>query len=225
MLDPSADFAQVIDAAEAVTLLRRGSDPGAPGTTVAHALRRAIAAAEAGVVNRNDVKKRMPSNGQYMASDVAWHLPAAELPEAPRLGDVILDAAGQRWTILEVKQVTLGARWRCGARNLAVAHGLDHTITVLKAVYAKGSCGAAEAAWRTWKTGVRARIQPAEVKVETSGYARQIAARFRIFVADDLDLDQTHRILGPDGTAYRIVGSLGAERIGELQVIEAEVTR
>ena len=61
--------------------------------------------------------------------------------------------------------------------------------------------------------------------METSGYARQIAARFRIFVAEDLDLDQTHRILGPDGTTYQIVSSLGTERIGELQVIEAEVMR
>jgi hypothetical protein len=34
-------------------------------------------------------------------------------------------------------------------------------------------------------------------------------------------VDHTCRIFGPDGTIYTITGSLGADRIGELQVIEA----
>ena len=156
MFNPSTDLAVVLDGAEAVTLLCRGRDPGTPGVAIAHAFRRAMTTSEATVINQSDVRKYMASDGQCTASDVVWHLPAAELPDAPALGDVILDAAGQRWTILEVKRVTLGSRWRCPARNLVVAHRLDDTLTILKAAYAKSDCGAVEAVWQTWRTGVRA---------------------------------------------------------------------
>ena len=39
--DPTNDLAQVADGLETVTLPRRGSTPGGPGTTITHALRRA----------------------------------------------------------------------------------------------------------------------------------------------------------------------------------------
>ncbi len=156
---------------------------------------------------------------------MVWHLPVAELPSAPRLGDAIVDGQNCRWTILEVKRATLGTRWRCDARNVAVAFGLDDTISVLKATYVKGDCGAAEPRWRTWRTGVRARIQPQETKVVAEADSRATIARYRIFVEEDLDLDHTCRISGPDGTLYKIISATGAERIGELQVIDAEVTR
>ena len=121
------------DGTEAVTLLRRGSAAGAAGTAIAHALRRAITAGEAAIVTTGDVHKVVPSGGQQLADDLVWHLPVAELPEEPRLGDVILDGDGHRWTILTVKRTTLGARWRCETREVAIAHGLDDTISVLKA--------------------------------------------------------------------------------------------
>jgi hypothetical protein len=220
MLDPSNDFTTITDGVEAVTLLRRGGDTA--GTPVSHAWRRAVTTSEATIINSGNVRKTMPSGGQYMAGDVVWNLPAGELPAAPRLGDAILDGAGGRWTILAVKLVTLGSRWRCTARNLVIAHRLDDTITVLKAVFTKSSCGAAEPVWHTWRTGIRARIQPAEVKMQTDAQARRSVLEHRIFLAEELTLDQTHRILGPDGQAYRILSSLGNERIGELQVIRAE---
>ena len=45
--DPSNDLVQVADGLEAVTLRRRGSTPGGPGTTIAHALRRSVSTREA----------------------------------------------------------------------------------------------------------------------------------------------------------------------------------
>ena len=108
MFDPSDDLT-VSDGLETVTLLRRGSTSGIAGTVIAHALRRAISAAEAAIVTTGDVHKNVPSGGQYAAAAVVWHLPVAELPIAPRLGDVILDGQSQRWTILEVKRTTLGS--------------------------------------------------------------------------------------------------------------------
>ena len=138
MLDPSDDLTTVSDGLETVTLLRRGSTSGLAGTVIAHALRRAISAAEAAIVTTGDVHKNVPSDGQYAAAAVVWHLPVTELPMAPQLGDVILDGQGQRWTILEVKRTTLGTRWRCETRDVTVAFGLDDTISVLKTVAGDG---------------------------------------------------------------------------------------
>ena len=224
MFDPTDDFATVLDGLETVTLLRRGTSPG-DGETIAHALRRAVVTGEATIVNRGDVNKSVASDGQQTAADVVWHLPVAEVVVAPRLGDVILDGQQQRWTILEVKCTMLGTRWRCTARNVAVAFGLDDTITVLKATYVKGTCGAAEPVWRAWRTGVRARIQPLENKIVAGADARSTVRRYRIFLEEDVDLDHTCSILAPDGTVYTITAAAGAERIGQLQVIDAEVMR
>jgi hypothetical protein len=223
--DPSDDLATVSDGMETVTLLRRGSTPGSGGTVINRALRRAISAAEAAINTSGDVHKNVPSDGQHTAATVVWHLPVAELPVAPRLGDVILDSDGQRWTIVEIKCATLGVRWRCDTKNVAVAFGLDDTISVLKAVGTAGSSGSSESTWRTWQTGVRARIQPIAATITSSAETAATTMSYRIFVAENLDVDHTCCIRGPDGTIYTITRTIGAERIGELQVIEVQRTR
>lgn len=222
MFDPTNDMRDVADGLETVTLLRRGGTPGDAGTVIAHALRRASVTSEAVAFNSSDVRKQMAADGHCSSVDLAWHLPIAELPLAPCLGDVILDGAGQRWTILDVKQAAKSTRWRCNTRNLVVAHRLDDTITVLRAAFTKSSCGAAEPVWQTWRAGIRARVQPGKIEVTNAAQARTAVRQYRVFVAEDLPLDQSHRILGPDGAAYRVISSLGAERIGELQIIEVE---
>ena len=212
-LDPTSDFSTVCDGLETATLQRRGSTPGGPATQIAHALRRSVTTREAAA-----------SNGRCTTSDVTWHLPVAELPEPPGLGDMLLDADGQRWTVLEVQCTTLGSRWRCVTRSLAVVHGLDDTITILRAIYAKGDAGAAQPTWLAWKTGVRARIQPVQSQAGSKHDAPQVVTRFQIFVAEEVALDTTNRIEGPDGAIYKVLGTSKAERIGELQTIDVEST-
>lgn len=220
--DPDGDFAKVIDGLETVTLRRRGSSEA---TVVTHALRRAATTREAALHNRYLTrKKEVPSDGRYTASEVSWHLPREQLSDSPRLGDAIIDGDGLRWTILDVQQTALGSRWRCATCNLAVVYGLDDTITILKAHYVKSDGGAAEPIWRPWKTGVRARIQPAATEVGTQHRARRTTTRYQIFVEEDLALDHNHCIQGPDGTIYKVRATLGAERVGELQTIDADVT-
>src|ERR1700722_9293913 len=107
--DPQSDFAQVTDALEPVTLRRAD---GSGSIALASALRRAITTREAAA-----------SDGKYTTSDVHWHLAAAELPVPPRLGDQIIDATGEAWTILETQLATCGSRWKGTARNLTFAGG------------------------------------------------------------------------------------------------------
>jgi hypothetical protein len=207
MFDPSGDLADVADGLEAVSLTRRGSSAS---TVVAHALRQAVRTREA-----------ERSQGRYTAGDVVWHLPASELTEAPRPGDILVDVGGRRWTVLEVGQAALASRWRCVARNLAVLHGLDDYIDLEKAEFAKGAGGADEPSWHVWKAGLAARIQPASAAVRTEHHQQTTAARFKVFLAEDVALDHTMRIRGPDGTLYSIAGYAKAETIDALLEIDA----
>jgi len=220
--DPTADFGQVVDGTETITFHRRTDAPDSPGVKVAGALRRPITTREAKARNRNHTPKAIASDGRYTAADVRWHLPADALAEPPHPGDAIVDAGGRRWTILEVEQAVLGGRWCCAARDVAIAEGLHDTIRVLKATYTKGDGGAAEATWTPWLTGLRSRIQPGPVETDPQHGSRATSRRFLIFVEEDLALDHTHRIEDAEGTQYRILGTLGAERIGELQQIDVE---
>ena len=222
MFDPTSDLANVADGTEPVTLLRRGKSAGGSGERIAHALRRAITTGEAAIVNQGNVHKVVASGGQCTAADLVWHLPAAELAEPPRLGDVIVDGGSGRWTILAVKRTTLGARWRCETRNVSIAFGLDDTITVLKMTGMTDGYGMP--IWRTWKTGVRARIQPEATKIVSGTDTPHTTASYRIFVEEDLELDHTCSIRGPDGALYTITGTSGGSRIGEVQVIDAEIS-
>jgi hypothetical protein len=208
LLDPTGDLADVVDGLEPVTVVCRG---GGSATTVAHALRLLATTKEAA-----------PSDAQYARSDLRWWLPLAECAAAPRLGDEILDAAGGRWTVLEVNGPGPTGRWQCACRNLAIAHGLDNFVTIEQAVYSKGSGGAALATWSTWRSGVPARIQPADAHVEAVLQANQAVKKYLIFIAEELALASSHRIKAPDGALYRVTGWNRAERIGELQTIEAE---
>jgi hypothetical protein len=216
--DPSADLAQVADNVETVTLLRRGIVSEQSGTVVHNALRRAVEASEFAARNRSEIRRYINSDGRCIAADVDWHLPAAQLDKPPRIGDAILDADGRRWTIMELDLVMLRTRWKCFCRELAIAHGLDDRVAVLKAEFPPGG---GDPVWQTWRTGVRARIQPVEVKVSVVDSVRSSTATFHIFLEEDLALDHTHRIRAADGSLFEITSVTGAARLGELQTVEA----
>jgi hypothetical protein len=218
--DPSADFSRIADNTEAVTLLRRGVNSGDAGTTILHALRCTAHSGEFAARNRDESRRFINSDGQCIAADIDWHMPAAELAVPPSIGDVILDGDGRRWTIMELELILLGTRWRCFARELSIAHGLDDTVTILKAEFAKGQSGAVEPTWRLWRTGIRARIQPIEVKVDVEHFAQCATSSYRIFLEEDLTLDSTHRIRNAEGAVFQITSVTGAARLGELQTIE-----
>jgi hypothetical protein len=207
LFDPSTDFEDVVDGLEAVTLVRRGTD----NTEITHALQRALSTSEIAA-----------SDGRYIAGDVRWHIPEVEAVTAPRLGDQIEDAAGNRWTILARQLATLEHRWRLICRNVAIAYGLDTTVTILVADWSKGSGGAEEPVWREWRTGVRARIQEVAAEVTVEHEARITRRRVEVYIGTDLDIGHEHQVRGPDGTLYKVVGVRGKAELGGLQTISAE---
>ncbi len=206
-LDPRNDFAAMADGLEQVSLRR----PGSPAAVQAClALRRGVTGREA-----------QASHGRYTAGDTAWHLPAAGLDGPPQPGDLIVDAAGVRWTVLEVAQSAVTGRFCATARDLAVAHGLDAFVDIDQAEYTKGAGGAVTAVWRPWRTGVRARIQPVEAAVDHARERQLTRTAYKIYVADEVLVDHRHRVRGPDGAIYRVAGLRKAERIDALLEIDA----
>lgn len=210
MFEPGDDFPEVIDGLRVITLTRPGSSVR---TVVPHALRQAVRAREIG-----------QSRGRYTAGDTVWHLPAAEAPDPPRPGDLILDAEQTRWTILDVRQTTGGTRWRCVARNLALFAGLDAYVDILKPSYEKGSGGADEVTWHLWKSGLRARIELVQGTVQERHQTDERLARFKILLEQDVPLEPGVRIRGADGTVYAVTAWRGAGRIDALMEIDAVET-
>ncbi len=204
--DAGGDLANVADGLVEVTVTRPGSSDS---TQVAHALRRMV-----------KVREIKELDGHFRASDVTWHLPTSEMTSRPRLGDAIVDADGGRWTVLDVRKATADSRWRCVCRNLAVVHGLDQYIDVETATYTKSAGGADVPTWRAWRTGLKAKIQPVESKAGQRHDRRITATRYKVFVAEDLALNHTHRVRGPDGTVYRVTGCRQADRIDRLMEID-----
>ena len=204
--DAGNDLADVADGLAQVTLARPGSSNS---PQVAHALRRMA-----------KVREIKELDGHYRASDVTWHLPISELTSPPRLGDVIIDTDAQRWTVLNVRKAAADSRWSCVCRNLAVVHGLDQYVDIEKVTYTKSDGGADVPTWQSWKTGLKAKIQPVERRTRQRHDRRVTTARFKVLLAEDLAVNHTHRVKGPDGTVYRITGSQLADRIDRLMEID-----
>lgn len=192
------DFDAILDTAEAVTLKRRGT-----ATTVAlakawryEALTQEAQAGVAGVAR----------------TDVTWQFSWPEAVDLPRIGDAILDAAGECWTILSVEVRGARSRLRCTARNLRIVHELDDRIEIQQAIWDEGESGPEIIGWQTLQTAVPARIQPEQVTVDHSSDAPTSTATYRVLLADDTPLDHHHRLVGSDGTIYQIVAYTQAER-------------
>jgi len=121
--DPKGDFAEVGDNLQAITLMRPGSSMFAG---ISKALIRSVITTDQSATRSMYVSSTKPASQKAVStSDVAWHFSTSELSETPQPGDMILDANGQRWTVLAVKKMTLHTRWMCACRNLAVVHGDD----------------------------------------------------------------------------------------------------
>lgn len=206
--DPSDDLSYC-DGLETVTLRQLS---GASGGVVIGALRRQMRTSEV-----------ESSNGRSLATDLVWHLPADQLSIAPAVGSVITDASGVRYVVLEAQRATLGARWQCRARNLAIVSGLDQPVTLQQATWTKTPSGAQVAVWHDVQIGLPARIQPQQADISIEYDRRLTRVTHKIFVADDIEVDHTFRIMSGD-ELYRVLGYERPEQLDGLFTILAAQT-
>ena len=160
------------------------------------------------------------SDGQYTQGDVRWHLPIAEVADAPKIGDSIVDAAEDYWEVMTVQLATLSKRWLCVSRNVIVMYGLDDRVTIEVAAFSKGTGGAAERSWSTYKQ-VRANIIETTADTEVREGASRTAKQYDIVIVTDIAIGHQHRIKDEKGKLYTIVGTTGQDEVGALQTVQA----
>ncbi|HVU87347.1 MAG TPA: hypothetical protein VHD36_08495 [Pirellulales bacterium] len=206
--DPTGDMS-CCDGLEAVTLRQLS---GAAGGVVNGALRRQMRTSEAEA-----------SDARYLATDLVWHLPAEQLPIAPAVGSVITDSSGVRYIVLEAQRATLGARWQCRARNLAIVSGLDQPVTLQQATWTKSPSGAQVAVWHNVQINLAARIQPQQADIRIEYDRRLTRVTHKIFVADEIAVDHTYRVIAGDDM-FRVLGYQRPEQLDGLFTILASQT-
>ncbi len=207
MFDPGGDFPAVVDGLEAVTVERAD---GSASTPVSAALRLA-----------ERLQEGAPTEGVYQVARAVWHLPAAELPEAPRLGDVVVDGGQRRWTILAVERAAAGTRWRCRTEARALDPARQETIDIQQPVYTKTESGAWVATWQAVATGLPARIQPVKATMHAEPGRLWPATRVIVYLAQPAAVDAQCRLRDSQGHLYTILQVRNTSRNDALVEIDA----
>jgi hypothetical protein len=203
-LNIADDFATIIDSAEPITLKRRG---GATTIAIPKAWRYSSIAQAA-----------EPGVAASVRSDVVWQFGWSESVERPRVGDVLIDAAHNCWTVLSVEVRGNHSRLRCVTRNLRIAHELNNRIEIQQAIWEDSGSGPEIVGWTTFRTAVPAHIQPDRTVVDDTADPPTSTTTFRVLLNDDTPLDHNHRLVDADGVAYQVLEYSQADRIDALPV-------
>lgn len=203
-LSTQDDFVAWADGLEAVTLTRRES-----GESVA------VAAA---LCRRTVAQEAEPSGGAAVRADATWLVPLPAGEAAPRVGDVLRDGLDGKWTILEVEAQRLLGRWKCVARNLRVAFGINDRVDVQRAEWDLSGEEPVFLGWSFVCTALPVRIQPAETTIIGPMNAPESTARYTVILGEPYPLQPGDRLVGPDGAIYRLESIEQSERIDVLPV-------
>jgi hypothetical protein len=202
------DFSTILDGVEAISLQRHGS---ADTVAVPKAWRYSAETAEA-----------QAGFSGVVRSDVVWQFVWDEAVDRPRVGDSLVDATNECWTILAVVERGNKSRLQCITRNLRIVHQLDDRVEIQQAIWEDVGSGPEITGWTTLRTAVPARIQPDRTTVDHAADPPTSTATFRVLLADDTPLDHNHRLVGPDGTVYQVQEYSQAERIDALPMATCE---
>lgn len=208
-LNIEGDFTAVVDGGEQVTVHRSGTTEQ---ISIPSALRAAVETSEQDV-----------AEGAASATDVVWQFEMIEATSSLAIGDSIVDALGQTWTILSIEVLQGGARVRCATRSLELYHQLDQRMTIEQATWEDEGAGPVVTAWSILRPAVPVRIQPLETTVDLAASPPSSTTRYRILLADDLLLDHNHRLTDVEGNRYQINRYTPAERVDMLAVVEASI--
>jgi len=211
-LNVDQDFATIVDGSEPVTVKRWNS---AETISVADAWRHLSKTDEVEI-----------GSGDYARHDVVWQLPWNPSDDGPRLGDVIVDAGGQCWTIITVERLRLGTRYKCLARNLRLAFGLDTRVDIQQADVEDLSSRPDSVDWITLQAAVPARILQDRTRVsfdpgdpeEEIDPSFSSTATYRIVLGEQIELDHNHRLVDLQGAVYDVVEFAHFGRIDRLPI-------
>lgn len=207
-LDTSSDFSTIVDHLQSVTLLR-------PGSSLSIMVNEAFRAP----LSKNSERARL---GKHEQHDTIWHLPNSIQNYTPDLGDLVLDAEENRWTVLAFRRTIDNARWLLVTRNMVVAHRLKEFIHIDQATFEKDDRANENPIWHPWRTGLPARLELESVEFryhqEPIGTTRQTV----IHLGERILLDHTYRIRHDDGRTFKILRCRPKQERGATFQIEVE---
>jgi hypothetical protein len=172
-------------------------------------------------------REQVSSGGVYLSSDVVWHIPAAVLTPGnqPKMGDVLIDQDGGRWTILDIQLARWKQRWQCTTRNLSVVYGLNDYIDIQARGITHDAAGATILLWPPDGGSVSYPKLPCRVQLRQESQAtgrglrgKQLA--YDIIVDRQIVISTEDRILW-NGKILDVTGYRAAESITELPIVEA----
>ena len=198
------DFQDVVDNTEAVVLNRRDSSQNV-----------AIDAARQQSIVTQESR---PSDGAVRQADAVWHLPMPEGESAPQLGDVLIDAEGRRWTVLETRELPALGRWKCETRELSIAFGCVDRVDIERAMWDDLGSGPEIVGWVYVRTSLPVKIQPQEMTVDTSSTPWEAEADFEIILSQSIALEPGDRFVAEDGTIYALQAYKQTECIDALPI-------
>lgn len=160
-------------------------------------------------------RSRQSTGDRLSRAEVAWRLPTSDVTSAPRVGDVIEDEQGERWTVLHADHAPRIAAWRCHSRNVVAYFALNDFVDIEVAEVSTDASGVETMAWHSWRTGVAARFGDGKVDVVSDRNEPRVQETGTLFLAEPLVLDHAHRIRRYDGRLFRALHCEGFDRPGE----------
>lgn len=168
------------------------------------------------------LREREASGGVYRGDDVVWELPAANVTYDPKPADLITDADDNEYTVLEVRGPLYGDFWACTCRDLVLAGDLDESVDHLAASAVVNAYGSRVVTHAVAATDIPARIQEVEGEVGVDSLGKRATyRRYRIFLAQELDLAQDDLLRDEAGNEYEVVGWRNKESITDFFTVEA----
>lgn len=186
------------------------------------------------LVDLPTVKRRAPSfkelsasGGVYTAQDLVFLVPKKVVDTAggsrPKPADVIRDADGIRWTILECPLNTLKSTYRCMTRDMILAADLRDTLTIKRPLeLTTDDAGGREYEYENIYQGIACRFQEVNAGELDERGQRLTVKRYNVWVERRLYLTIEDQAVDPDGNIYEVKGWQDADRIDQLQMLQCE---
>ena len=206
------DFAVLVDNLEEITVRRQGSTKA---VIVTQAYR-----------HRAETEEAEPSGGATLQTDAVWHLQlptnesGVQLGEV-QLGDVVIDKHKQRWTVLEVQQLSKLGRCKCVTRELRIAHGCNDRVDIERPVWDDLGNGPEIVDWTYVCMALPVKIQIDEMIFETSTTPPIRRVFFDIILSKSIAMEPGDRLTAEDGISYQLQSLHQAERIDALPIARA----
>ena len=176
-------------------------------------------------------KEKAASNAAYVGAQLIWLLPADLVTLGVKPGDLITDADGSIYTVLETDLAALKSFWRLTTVNLSIAFDLQDAVDVQRATIILDGAGAAVKLFppdggQTLISGLACRVQPTEEAIRDERGIRGPAVKYDVTISQSATgISTEDRLLWTAQGRYLEIRRIrNPERIDELPVMECELT-